>query len=123
MGITVYYGLDFWNQANELSLGLYKLTSQFPAEEKFALTSKIRRSAVSIPSNLSESCGRNTLKDTLRNRLILSNDLTHANYDTLNQLVEKITSCKKLINGFAKYHKQLPDKNIISKQQYDYSRR
>ena len=79
-----YYDLDVWQEAKELFLEVYKLTSQFPAEEQFALTSLMRRSTI----------------------LILSNDLTYTDSDTLNQLVEKITTCKKLINGFAKYYKQ-----------------
>jgi four helix bundle protein len=117
-----YYDLDVWKEAKELSLEVYKLTSQFPTEEQFALTSQMRRSAISIPSNIAEGCGRNTPKDTLRflsiargslyeleTQLILSNDLRYTDSDTLNQLLEKVKTCKKLINGFAKYYKQLSD--------------
>ncbi|ESU28270.1 S23 ribosomal protein [Flavobacterium limnosediminis JC2902] len=45
---------------------IYKLTSQFPDDEKFGLTSQIKRSAVSIPSNIAEGYGRNYRKDYSR---------------------------------------------------------
>ena len=71
-----YYDLDVWQEAKELSLEVYKLTSQFPTKEQFALPSQMRRSTISI----------------------LYNDLTHIDSDTLNQLLEKITTCKKKTN-------------------------
>tara|TARA_R110000787_G_scaffold234375_4_gene341259 strand:- start:4908 stop:5228 length:321 start_codon:yes stop_codon:yes gene_type:complete len=45
---------------------IYKETKPFPEDEKFGLTSQMRRSAVSIPSNISEGYGRNGLNDYLR---------------------------------------------------------
>ena len=94
MGITVYYDLDFLESGKRTFLGLYKLTST--SQKKNLLL--LQRSAglvISIPSNLSESCGRNTLKETLWNRLILINDLTYTNYDIKsisgkNHILQKI---------------------------------
>jgi four helix bundle protein len=53
-------------KARALALGVYKATSTFPREEQFGLASQIRRSAVSVPSNLVEGCARQSEKDFLR---------------------------------------------------------
>jgi four helix bundle protein len=46
-----YKELNVWQKSYELCLKIYKITAKFPNEEKYGLTSQIRRSAVSIPSN------------------------------------------------------------------------
>lgn len=53
-------GLKIWNKAMDLAVDVYAVTGNFPKEEKYGLTSQIRRSAVSIPSNISEGAGRNS---------------------------------------------------------------
>ena len=50
--------LDVWKKAIELVASIYKTTSSFPKEELYGLTSQIRRSAVSIPSNIAEGAAR-----------------------------------------------------------------
>ena len=52
--------LKIWKKAMAVVEEVYTLSSQFPPEEKFGLTSQIRRCAVSIPSNIAEGAGRNT---------------------------------------------------------------
>ncbi len=52
--------LKIWQKSMDITVDVYKLSAQFPKEEKYGLTSQIRRSAVSIPSNISEGAGRNT---------------------------------------------------------------
>lgn len=49
-----------WEKAHYLTLEIYKNTKSFPRDELFGLTSQIRRSSVSIPSNLEEGCGSGT---------------------------------------------------------------
>jgi four helix bundle protein len=49
-----------WNKAIDLSEEVYKITTLFPKEEMYNLTSRIRRSAVSVASNMAEGAGRNT---------------------------------------------------------------
>jgi four helix bundle protein len=50
--------LAVWQRAMQLTVAIYKLTQGFPRQEQFGLTSHIRRSAVSIPSNIAEGQGR-----------------------------------------------------------------
>ena len=53
-----YRDLVVWNKAMELVTNIYRLTQTFPREEIFGLMSQLRRSAVSIPSNIAEGQGR-----------------------------------------------------------------
>ena len=53
-----YKNLQVWQKAHHLTLAVYRQTRGFPNEEKFGLTSQIRRSCESIPANLAEGCGR-----------------------------------------------------------------
>ena len=52
--------------ADELVVSVYQATHAFPSEQQFGLRSQIRRSAVSIPSNIVEGCGRSTDAEYLR---------------------------------------------------------
>ena len=52
--------LQIWQKAMNVAEGSYRATVNFPIEEKYGLTSQIRRSAVSIPSNIAEGAGRNS---------------------------------------------------------------
>ena len=47
-----------WQRAMQLTVAVYRLTREFPMEEQYGLTSQLRRSAVSIPSNIAEGQGR-----------------------------------------------------------------
>ena len=57
--------LDVWQQARQLVVQVYKLLKKFPKEEKFALCDQLRRSVISIPSNIAESSGRIAKKETI----------------------------------------------------------
>lgn len=55
--------LKIWQKALDLTTEVYQLSQKFPNEEKYGLTSQIRRSAVSIPSNIAEGAGRNSNRE------------------------------------------------------------
>jgi four helix bundle protein len=58
-----YKELKVWQKSVDLAVRIYELTKDFPREELYGLTTQIRRSAYSIPSNIAEGAGRNTKKD------------------------------------------------------------
>jgi len=57
--------LDVWNRAFDIAGVIYEITEGFPKEEKYTLTSQLRRASVSVFSNIAEGCGRRTTKDTI----------------------------------------------------------
>ena len=61
-----YKELKVWQKAYQLCLELYKITSGFPREERYGLSSQIRRAAVSVPSNIAEGYGRKTTPEYIR---------------------------------------------------------
>jgi four helix bundle protein len=67
-----YKELKVWQKSVDLAVKIYGVTKAFPKEELYGLTSQLRRSAVSIPSNIAEGAGRNTKKD-FNNFLGISN--------------------------------------------------
>ena len=58
--------LDVWKLSIQLVKDIYKLTSEFPLEEKFGLTAQIRSATISVPSNIAEGAARNSIKDYIR---------------------------------------------------------
>ncbi len=75
--------LKVWNKAMDIAVETYKLSAQFPAEEKYGLTGQIRRSAVSVPSNIAEGAGRNNPAE-FKNFLGIVNG---SSYELFTQLV------------------------------------
>ena len=55
-----------WEKAHELALAIYAATVSFPKDELYGLTSQMRRSASSIPTNIAEGCGRDSEADFAR---------------------------------------------------------
>ena len=64
--LKTYRDLKVWQKSYELCLKIYRITGKFPKEEKYGLTSQLRRSAVSVPSNIAEGYGRKTTADYIR---------------------------------------------------------
>jgi four helix bundle protein len=80
--------LDVWKLAMDLVIDVYKVTEGFPKEEKFSLTDQIRRSAVSIPSNIAEGAARNTKKEFVNFLHVAQGSLSEL--DTQLELVERL---------------------------------
>lgn len=113
-----YKNLDVWIETRKLTKLVYDLTKSYPKEEIFGLTNQMRRSSVSVPSNIAEGCGRNTAKETihflfiargslfeLETQFYLSLDLKYINDKKLATILNQIILCKKLINGFINYYR------------------
>ena len=63
MGVSSYKGLTVWQKAMELTAIIYNLTKKLPKEELYSFSDQMRRSVVSIPSNIAEGQDRNTNKE------------------------------------------------------------
>ncbi len=61
--MKTYKDLDVWKISCDLVVEVYKLTKKFPAEEKYGLVSQMKRSAISIPSNIAEGFNRRSMAD------------------------------------------------------------
>lgn len=115
-----YFDFEVWKEARSLVSKIYFQINDFPKEERYGLIDQLRRSAVSFPSNIAEGCGRNTPKDKLKfffisrgslfeleTQLFIAQDLKYISKDKFEMLFKEINKCKKLLNGFIKYHKSL----------------
>ncbi|MCF8234138.1 MAG: four helix bundle protein [Bacteroidales bacterium] len=113
--------LDIWKMSIDLVELIYKLTRQFPTEEKYGLTNQIRRCAVSIPSNIAEGSARQTDKENLQflyialgsvaeleTQLIIARRLNYIQDDSILTQTKMIKA--KMIN-YMKYLKSLKNKN------------
>jgi four helix bundle protein len=69
-----------WQRAHELVLAVYKMTDKFPKSEMFALTSQLRRAAVSIPANIAEGQGAGTKPQFARYLDIAKGSLSEVEY-------------------------------------------
>jgi four helix bundle protein len=83
-----YKELKVWQKSVDLAVKIYGITKAFPKEELYGLTSQLRRSAISIPSNIAEGAGRNTKKD-FNNFLGISNG-SSCELDTQLIIVQRI---------------------------------
>lgn len=104
--VRTFQDLIVWQKAHALTLSVYEATKQFPSDEKYGITSQMRRAAYSVPSNIVEGHsrkGRGEFKQflsiaagslaELRYFLILSRDLGHLNlkdYEKLWQNAEEV---------------------------------
>jgi four helix bundle protein len=61
--IKSFEDLEVWQKSHALVLAIYKVSATFPKEERFGLTSQLRRAAVSVPANIAEGFTRRGLKD------------------------------------------------------------
>ena len=68
--------LKAWREAIELVKVIYEITSRLPPEEKYGLTSQMRRSAISIPSNIAEGAARQTKKESVQYYMIARGSLS-----------------------------------------------
>ena len=66
MTINSYKDLIVWQKSMDLTVEVYHLAKLLPKEETYALSDQMRRSAVSIPSNIAEGQGRNSTRDFVR---------------------------------------------------------
>lgn len=74
--IKSHKDLKVWQESMDLVTDIYELVQNFPAEEKYNLTSQIKRSSVSIPSNIAEGAGRKSNLEFIQFLNIVSGSLS-----------------------------------------------
>ena len=105
--------LQVWEKAHDLTLAVYRVTTAFPKEEMFGLTSQIRRASSSIPANIAEGCGRDSdaeLKrflqiamgsaSELEYHLLLAHDLGYIDHENYGRLEQSTTGVRRMLTGF-----------------------
>ena len=113
--LNTYKELKVWQKSYQLCLAIYKATKMFPKIEDFSLTSQMRRSALSIPSNIAEGYGRKTTPEYLRflyiaygstceleTQLLLSGDLGYLNKESLSGLHRDIGEVERMLKALIK---------------------
>lgn len=113
--------LKVWQLAMEIVLDVYRLTESFSADEKFGLTSQMRRCAVSIPSNIAEGAARNTHKEfinflhiaqgslaELDTQLEIALRLNLTNQEAWTTMNTKLLEADKMLSGLINSLKEKP---------------
>ncbi|HEX3558689.1 MAG TPA: four helix bundle protein [Pyrinomonadaceae bacterium] len=111
--------LDAWSLAMDFVVEVYKATETFPKEEKFGLTSQIRRAAVSVPANIAEGAARQSDKEfvhflsnaqgsasELDTELIIACRLSHISDGRLIELRAMLDKIGRLITGLSQHLKR-----------------
>jgi four helix bundle protein len=104
--------LKVWEKAHRLAVSIYRLTATLPAEERYGLTSQLRRAAASVPANIAEGCGRSGDRDfarflqigmgsatELEYHLLLAHDLGYVDRETHQDLETQTTEVKRMLTS------------------------
>ena len=113
--IKNFTDLLVWQSGHKLVLQIYKITKNFPQEERFGLTDQIRRAAVSITSNIAEGFGRIKYNDKahfytmalgsiyeVQNQLMIAKDIGYAAKNECDLLLTESISVSKMCSGLIK---------------------
>jgi four helix bundle protein len=105
--------LTVWQSSMDLARRCYATTRSFPRSERFGLTDQIRRSAVSVPSNIAEGSGRGTKKEFVRylriaygsacelgTQLEISRQVDIGDADDLTDLLVSVEDTRRMLSAF-----------------------
>ena len=108
--------LQVWQKAHRLTLDIYQATQQFPQEERYGLRSQIRRSSISIGTNIAEGAAKITrpefarvlqnalgIASELEYELLLAHDLGYLASEQHQQLSDRVVEVKKMLTGFIQF--------------------
>jgi four helix bundle protein len=122
--IKEFTDLKAWQESHKLVLLIYKSVRSFPKEENFGLTSQMRRSAISITSNIAEGFGRQGYKEKiqfyyiaqgslteLRNQIIVAKDVGYIDANEYDTLKDQINLAHRLLQGLITKSKEIMNSN------------
>jgi len=113
--IKTFQDVRVWQRAHEMVLKIYKITAEFPNEEKYGLTNQLRRAAISVASNLVEGFKRKSYKDRIhfynmadgsveevKYQLLLAKDLRYIGENLYKKIIEIVEEVSKMLNSWIK---------------------
>lgn len=113
--IKTFTQLIAWQKSHKLVIKIYEITKKFPKEELYSLTDQMRRSSISISSNIAEGFSRKSYKEKvqfysmalgstteLQNQLLVSRDVKYLSSQEFLIIAEQTVEVNKLINGLIK---------------------
>ena len=125
--MVTHKDLDVWKIGIELIKQVYEITNLFPNEETYGLISQMRRSAISIPSNISEGAARNSKKEfiqflyislgslaELETQMVISTELGYIPQNS--QIFSQIELLRRKLLNFIKY---LKNKQKMKREAYE----
>ena len=108
-----FHKLKVWEKAHNLTLKVYHITQDFPKTEIYGLTSQMRRSSASVPTNIAEGCGRSSKAETiyflnvstgstseLEYQLLLAHDLHYLDDKSYFVLSEELVEVRRMLYSF-----------------------
>ena len=113
--METHKNLLVWQKSIAFVTHIYQLTKRFPKEELYCIVSQIRRSAISIPSNIAEGCARKNTKEyiqflyvslgsasELETQLIISSNLDYMEISRLQDIQSELTEIIRMLTGLIK---------------------
>lgn len=110
--IRSFTDLKTWQEGHRLVILIYQMTEKFPKEEVYSLTSQIRRSAISVTSNIAEGFGRKSYKEKiqfyylsqgsileLKNQLLVARDVGYLNNKNFINIATQANKAHQLLQG------------------------
>ncbi|MEM8866336.1 MAG: four helix bundle protein [Planctomycetota bacterium] len=114
-----YQDLKVWQSGMRLTLGVYRLTLEFPDDEKFGLVSQLRRAAVSVPSNIAEGHAKNSSGEMVRfanialgslaeieTQLLIAKSLEYSKHQKIDSLLAIAAETARMLHGLIRSRKQ-----------------
>jgi len=108
--------LDVWKKSIDFVVELYTATDRFPKDERFGLTSQLRRAAVSIPANIAEGAGRKSAREfahflsnsqgsasEVETELLIAYRLHYLSDETFQRLSSSLDEIGRMLTGLVKY--------------------
>ncbi len=105
--------LKVWEKSHKLALEVYRTSNSFPENERYGLTSQIRRCGTSIPTNIAEGCGRDGQKELARflnismgsaseleYLILLAHDLEYLSEEIFQELTNNVVEVKRMLTSF-----------------------
>lgn len=119
-----YRKLQIWQIGKEVAKEVYLITKKFPKSELYGLTSQMRRAAVSIPSNIAEGCGRDSVKEfvqflrvsmgsvrELETQFYISLDVGYVDEIKFDFIMKRLDELSKKIWAYIRYLKERGGEN------------